>query len=193
MKRYIQQYSYSLLLAFIACLYPFNASFAQKKNDKKNEILLEDFKNYRPSFAYTFTPSTIEGTWIERTLPPLDSTAKPRLDITNELNRIWDYVPPIVKLEKMKRRMEGWRIQIYRGKSVEEAQKIRERSYDLFPNLTPYMEYKTPTYRVKSGDFLTENEAAPFWKRIKRTFPTALIVPDIINVIVLDEDDDEKK
>ncbi len=164
-------------------------TFAQNKN----EILLEDFKSYRPNFSYTFSPSNVEGTWLLRTLPALDSTARPRLDITQEINRIWDYVPIVETRKTGKQTVDGWRVQIYRGRSVEEAQKIRERSYGLFPNLTPYLEYRTPTYRVKSGDFLTENEAYPYWKRLKKIFPTALIVPDIVNVVVVDDDEDEEK
>jgi hypothetical protein len=58
----------------------------------------------------------------------------------------------------------------------------------MYPNLTAYMEYSAPTYRVRVGDFLDQSEYQSVLRRFKRTFPTAISVPAIITIIVDNRD-----
>jgi hypothetical protein len=54
----------------------------------------------------------------------------------------------------------------------------------MFPNLTAYLEYNAPTYRVKVGDFLDPSEFQSILRRFKRIYPTAISVPAIITLII---------
>lgn len=145
----------------------------------------EDFSVYRTRYKYkkeTYDSSQ-PGQVVEIPLE-FDSTAQ-RYDITLALNKLLDYRPPEYIPATALRKMEGWRIQVYRGRSREAASKARQRCYDLFSNrVTPYLYYSTPTYRVKVGDFLEPYEYEAVYKILKKEFPSALPVPDIVNIIV---------
>jgi hypothetical protein len=142
----------------------------------------EDFSSYRPK--YTFERETLaqKGKILIIDLE-MDSLAQ-KTDITLALERALEYrrVEEIV-FTKI-RNIEGWRIQVYRGRSREDASKARQRCYELFPNMTPYMIYSAPTYRVRLGDFLEPYEYQTVLKRLKREFPMAVAVPDIVKVIL---------
>jgi hypothetical protein len=116
---------------------------------------------------------------------PFDTLVQ-KADFTKDLNAMLDYVPPKVRYthEIEKRKFEGWRIQIYRGRSREEANNAKKKSYEMFPNLTAYLEYNAPTYRVKVGDFLDPSEFQSILRRFKRIYPTAISVPAIITLII---------
>lgn len=115
-------------------------------------------------------------------------------DNTADLNKTLDYIPkepPPPEVEK--KRVEGWRIMIYRGRDREEALSAKRKSYEIFPKHKVYYQYKTPSYKVKVGDFQNSNEYRPIFKRLKREFPEAVVVPDIINLVIINKKDDTKK
>jgi len=146
----------------------------------------EDFEPYRAKYTFERVRFTGSNTGaLQRIDLPFDTTAQTQ-DFTAYLNKTLDYVPPKPKAEATvkKRKFEGWRIQIYRGKSREEASRARNKSYEMFPNLTPYMEYRAPSYRVNVGDFLDQSEYQPILKKFKRVFPLAIATQAIITIIV---------
>ncbi|NJL13376.1 MAG: SPOR domain-containing protein [Microscillaceae bacterium] len=146
----------------------------------------EDWSLHRNTYRYV--RPQFEGTPTVLSLHlPYDTTAQ-KYDLAAMLKRLRDYRPTLFVFESKKLQIEGYRIQVYRGRSLKEASQARERSYNLFPNLTPYMFYSAPTYRVRVGDFLEPHEYQPFMKILKREFSQAIAVPDIINVFIERED-----
>ena len=178
----------------LVCLaFGISHAIAQKNSSAMND----DFASYRPQ--YTFEREQFAGTntgEVKRMMLPLDTTSQKR-DFTAYLNKILDEIPVVATLAKIveKKKFEGYRIQIYRGRSREEASRARNKSYEMFPNLTPYLEYRAPTYRVNVGDFLEPSEYLPYLKKFKRVFPLALPSPAIITIIVDRREDpqEEKK
>lgn len=160
----------------------------------------EDFAQFRK--RYTFERERFAGTNSsepKRVELPFDTSTQ-RYDLTADLNKTLDYIPPKIRITKEieKRKFEGWRVQIYRGRSREEANRAKKISYEMYPNLTAYMEYSAPTYRVRVGDFLDQSEYQSILKRFKRVFPTAISVPAIITIIVdnrdlIEEQEKEKR
>jgi hypothetical protein len=114
-------------------------------------------------------------------------------DITKELNRLLDYQPVVIEPELVKKKEEGWRILIYRGRDRKAALAARQKSYEIFPKHRPYFVYKPPSYKVKVGDFVDASEYSPVFKRLKREFPEAVIVPDIINLVIINKEKPRKK
>ena len=145
----------------------------------------DDLSLYRNKYLYereVLDPKT-ESKYVYITLE-YDSSAQ-HYHITKELDLLLDYRPVLVEGPWSIKTFEGYRIQIYRGRSREEASKARQRCYDLFSNrLTPYMKYSSPTYRIRVGDFLEEYECKQYYKILKKECPTALIVPDLVNITV---------
>jgi hypothetical protein len=145
----------------------------------------EDLSAYRT--PYTFERETYQGTGEPKS-PEIYlqfDTLIQKNDVTKALDALLDYKAPVWSGKIFdKKNFEGFRIQIYRGKSREAASKARQRSYELFPNQTPYMIYSAPSYRVRVGDFLEPAEYQPILKRLKREFPEAMVVPDIITIYI---------
>lgn len=170
------------ILLLIFCLSAFSLSNAQR-----GKVIDEDFGKYRPKYNYQPEVAEVDMKNNVNILRlPFDSTTQ-KLDITFELNRMLDFIPPVYTIKSNLKYFEGYRIQIYRGKSREEASKARQRSYEIFPNLTPYIEYSAPTYRVKVGDFLEPFEYERYYKVLRKEFQSAIVVPALVKIILVKE------
>jgi len=76
--------------------------------------------------------------------------------------------------------LEGYRVQIYSGGDLEEANKIRGDFLELYPEQAGYRLWVQPTFRVRVGNFNSRNDASLFASEIKKDFPGAFVVPDKI-------------
>ena len=80
--------------------------------------------------------------------------------------------------------MEGFRIQIYRSSKKnarEESGKERARFIMEFPDIPSYEEFAEPAYfLVRAGDYRTKIECTKELLLIRKKFPNAYPVPDII-------------
>lgn len=145
----------------------------------------EDFSAFRTKYQYE--RERYQGQAAPKVMEIMlesDSNSQNQ-DITLALNEVLDFIPPEPEIEEKLIKIEGWRIQVYRGNSREEASRARQKSYELFPNVTPYLFYRTPTYRVRIGDFLEPYEYKRIYKIVKKEFPNALVVPDVVNVEII--------
>lgn len=89
-------------------------------------------------------------------------------------------------IEKNKNRegMEGFRVEIFFSSSPDAKEKALETKADFlseYPEFPVHIKFIAPNFRVRVGDFRTKNEAWKLYKEIKRNYPTAFVVPDIIN------------
>ncbi len=148
---------------------------------KTTQDFKEELTNSRLQYKYEKDVFQGEGT-ILILAASMDSTAQ-QFDVTASLNNYLDkeeiIVCTMIKIECG----EGCRIQIYRGKSRSEAEKAKQRFYELFPRVATYFIYSSPNYRVNVGDFLDadDDECINIYNRLKIDFPDALVIPDIIN------------
>jgi len=86
--------------------------------------------------------------------------------------------------------IQGFRIRIFSdlGQTAREnSQDVNAKFNELFPEIAVYREYDSPYFKVYAGDYRTKSDAVKDFKRIKRYFPAALIVPGRINFPKLDE------
>ena len=80
--------------------------------------------------------------------------------------------------------LRGYRIQVYFGSGQQarkEADEAKASCISLFPTQKAHILFQTPFYKVRVGDFRTRNEAFVIFLKIKKEFPQAYPVNDIIN------------
>jgi|GEM_PF-346376 len=107
-------------------------------------------------------------------------TAAPSLaSINKELDEI---IKVINQQNRSVKYMPGYRIQIYVGNIRSEADAAKSFIYRQFPELTPYVTFSQPTYRVKAGDFMSKAEAEQVLASIRLQYSTAVIIADKIEI-----------
>lgn len=82
--------------------------------------------------------------------------------------------------------LEGFRIQIYNSSNRnarEESGKVQADFISKFPReLVSYASFAEPGwYMIRVGDFRTKTEATKYLLMVRKVFPDAYLVPDIIN------------
>jgi len=95
-----------------------------------------------------------------------------------------------IQYNKQKGGMNGFRIQIFFGSgrtARDDANETKARFLSYFPDTKAHILYQSPFYKVRVGDFRTKNEALKFYRIVRRRFPNAYIIPDIIEFPELDD------
>lgn len=81
--------------------------------------------------------------------------------------------------------LEGFRIQIYSSSARnarEESARVRAEFISIFPDIPSYSRFDAPGYyKIRAGDFRTKTEGTKYLLMVRRSFPDAYLVPDIIN------------
>lgn len=71
-----------------------------------------------------------------------------------------------------RRRMQGYRIQVYTGGNTRQAKqsalRMKERVQRLFPELSVYITFKSPRWICRVGDFISREEAKPYLKELRK-------------------------
>mgnify|MGYP000002913354 FL=1 len=78
---------------------------------------------------------------------------------------------------------EGYRLEIFFSSGVrarEQAMDVKTEFLRKYPNEQAYMLFRSPDFKVRVGDFRTRNEALALQKKIKKSYPNAFLVKDII-------------
>ncbi|WP_461130044.1 SPOR domain-containing protein [Spirosoma aerophilum] len=76
----------------------------------------------------------------------------------------------------------GFRIQIYVGTQRKEVDAAKLLISQNFPELSPYLTFNQPTYKLKVGDFIRRMDAEWYYASIKRLVESAQLQPDKIDV-----------
>lgn len=102
---------------------------------------------------------------------------------TNHINdTVFKLLDSITVKNKIIKLAQGYRIQVYSGQNKGDLKNVKEKIYELISNAEIYVTYKQPDYKIKVGDFMNRIEAFEAQGTLRRFFPDALIVPDIINI-----------
>lgn len=76
----------------------------------------------------------------------------------------------------------GFRIQIYSGSNRNEAYAAQSRFQQQYSDISTYVSYTQPNYRVKVGDFRSRSEAQAFMREVRKSFPTLFLFTEQVNV-----------
>jgi len=103
--------------------------------------------------------------------PRIDLLIRKQIEINEETTR------------DSRRSMAGFRIQIINSPDRNKVFAAKTKIYQQFPELKPYLMYQAPNYKLKVGNFRTQEEAEEFEKQLTRLFPSGLyIIRDTIEV-----------
>lgn len=98
-----------------------------------------------------------------------------KFDISNKLDALIDSMRMGHDTVRL---IDGYTVLVYSGNNEIEAGRVRNRLFDIVPELNARFSYKLPTYFVKVGQFYQQIEAQPLYRKIREYYPTASIVPD---------------
>lgn len=77
---------------------------------------------------------------------------------------------------------QGFRIQVINTNDRNKAIAVKTKVYELYPDLKAYLLYQAPYFRLRVGNFKTQDEATAYQKKLAKQFDNTLIVRDIIEV-----------
>ena len=88
-------------------------------------------------------------------------------------------------------KLPGYRIQAFAGnqqQSRAEAEAKAKEIKSLFPEISTYVKYNAPVWRLRIGDFQTNEEATGFMRELKKKLPSLgkemYVVTDEIKVVL---------
>lgn len=77
---------------------------------------------------------------------------------------------------------EGFRIQIMYTDVRDEVYQSKGAMYKEYPDLSSYVEYEQPYYKLRLGDFKSRLEATYYLQQVVTLYPGAFIVRDKIKI-----------
>lgn len=81
------------------------------------------------------------------------------------------------------RSAKGYRLLVINTNNREEAIAAKTKIYTFFPELKAYLQYQSPYFKLKAGNFKTRDEAERYRKNMTNMFPKGVfIVNDIVEV-----------
>ncbi|GAB4031259.1 SPOR domain-containing protein [Spirosoma gilvum] len=151
----------------------------------------EDLASVRP--VYNANPTSANSTTTNRpTTPVTNPTNTPRrtdnrkpnapieaLHINRKLDLVLD---TIATQNRSIRYAPGYRIQVYVGNQRQEAEAAKLMVSQNFPELSPYLSYNQPTYKLKVGDFMRRLDAERYYASIRRLIASAQLQPDKVDI-----------
>lgn len=75
----------------------------------------------------------------------------------------------------------GYRIQIFASTDRKEAMLELENFQLKYPEVSIYMKYDSPNFKLRVGDFSGKVEAQYWFARLQEEFPNLFLVPDKVN------------
>ena len=118
------------------------------------------------------------------TTPRATETRKPVAQAEAlHINRRLDLVLDTIAVQNRSiRYAPGYRIQVYVGSQRQEVDEIKLLIYQNFPELSPYLSYSQPTYKLKVGDFMRRMDAERYYASIRRLIASAQLQPDKVDI-----------
>ncbi|MDH7462257.1 SPOR domain-containing protein [Chitinophagaceae bacterium 26-R-25] len=77
---------------------------------------------------------------------------------------------------------QGFRIQVINTSDRNKAIAVKTKVYELYPDLKAYLLYQAPYFRLRVGNFKTQDEAMAYQKKLAKQFDNTIVVRDIIEV-----------
>ncbi|MCK5700649.1 MAG: SPOR domain-containing protein [Cyclobacteriaceae bacterium] len=158
---------YRLFIILLMMIYV--AGCAPKLATKKTtEDYTEDVSAFRPKIESVET-ETVNGS---NTITEKRPYVPPTHDINREMASIMDSI--IVHNQD---KMYLYTIQVYIGRSREEANQVREKVYRVLPEEKPILSYRQPSWIVTVGKYLDRVEAYKTLIILRKSYSGAMLVP----------------
>src|ERR1700722_2611024 len=84
---------------------------------------------------------------------------------------------------EIRQHVPGFRIQGINTPDRNKVYDAKAKVYQEFPDWKPYLLYQAPNYKLRVGDFKTQEEADAALQQLARLFPSGLyVIRDIIEI-----------
>ena len=83
---------------------------------------------------------------------------------------------------KEKRQVNGYRIQLASNNNRQTLMDMKARFIQEFPEVNAYLEYQSPQFKLRVGDYRIRGDADAFVIEARKSFSSAFVVPDKIIV-----------
>lgn len=102
----------------------------------------------------------------------------PQLDVTDDLDVVLDSIASINKNLPYLR----YTVMVHNSNSRNDAEEARKDVFRVLPEAKPKLQFVSPSYIVKVGDFFDQLEAYQTLIKLKRQFPNAVIIPEQVYI-----------
>ena len=103
--------------------------------------------------------------------PRVDLLVKKQIAINEETTR------------ESREHVPGFRIQVINTPDRNKVYDAKAKVYQQFPDWKPYLLYQAPNYKLRVGDFRTQEEAEAAMQELAKLFPSGLyVIRDIIEI-----------
>jgi len=130
----------------------------------------EDISQYRPTYDVN------EEKMVKQDLKKEKSYSAPTYDKTTDIDAL---VADIAEYNSTVSSVDGFTI-IIPGSDRQDATRMRQQVYSIWPELKPQLKYESPNFKVVVGQFYSKIEAQRVFTKLKQEFPKALLVPERI-------------
>ena len=176
MDRILYRNVLAIFALIVAMIFFPSALFAQ---DIKNEA--EIYTIYeRDSLLNGRSP--VDSTLIGRSVIDMIEADGSNISICRSVSV--DAALPIYLKNNSEKKLNGYRIRIFfdnKQTARAQSEEIEKNFAEQFPQCPVYRTYTNPYFKVAVGDFRTKSDAVKVLETVKREYPKAFIIKDIIN------------
>jgi hypothetical protein len=133
----------------------------------------ENLTHTMPDIEEYENPALILGETVEKA--PFRT---PELDVTDDLEVVLDSIATINKNLPYLR----YTVMVHNSNSRSDAEEARKDVFRVMPEAKPILQFMSPSYIVKVGDFFDRLEAYQTLVKLKRQFPNAVIIPEKVYI-----------
>ena len=129
--------------------------------------------------ATSATPSPTASSTSRRNEPRKSTGPAEAMHVNRRLDAILD---TIATKNRSVRYAPGFRVQVYVGNQRQEVESAKLLIYQNFPELSAYLSYSQPTYKLKVGDFMRRLDAERYFASIRQLIASAQLQADKVDV-----------
>ncbi|MCP4121214.1 MAG: SPOR domain-containing protein [Bacteroidetes bacterium] len=96
-----------------------------------------------------------------------------------KINRLLDFY---AAHENSIEEMQGYRIQIMAGTSRDKAYKTQGNFNYAYPQFRSYLQYNSPYFKIRVGDFTDRLNAHRFLQQVKQKYPGSFMVDEVVKL-----------
>jgi hypothetical protein len=87
-----------------------------------------------------------------------------------------------IEINKGQPTIDGYRVQLFSSSERNNANALRKKFKQEYPEESIYLIYQQPYFKVRVGDYRTHIEAQQMYLKYQKTYGQILIIPDKINL-----------
>lgn len=149
---------------------------------KNTNVGIGNYEEDLSDVRVTYDPKPVVTTPAEK-VPVKEKTGGAIVQIPQQVNSQVDIaLDSIAVRNKNVRYSSGYRIQVYVGNDRREVDEAKVFIYQNFPELSTYLTFSQPTYKLKAGDFTSKLDAERYYSTIKQRYSMAMMISERIDI-----------